>query len=212
MFPRLLLSPNASAAGGGAGSSTPPTTEPTPQTGGEPGSSANGDGKGGTPAAGSGDEKKPESSFTQADVDRIVKERLGEQKRKLEQDAAEAKAKEQGQWKELADQRETRVKELEPLAEQATRYRDLLNQHLEAQIAGWPDEVKALDPGKDKLDERLAWVEKSKALAERLKAAPTAPSTEAGAGNRPSRAGEGKGDDGSKTTNYRFQRAGDVSW
>jgi hypothetical protein len=203
---RFFLTANASTDGKGGTN----TTDTTTSTGGDPGSSADDGGKGGAPAAGSG-ESKPEKTFTQADIDKIVKDRLAEQKRKLEGDAATAKAKEQGEWQAVAEKHEARVKELEPLEEQVTRYRGLLAAQIDAQIKDWPAEVKALDPGGDDLDARMAWVEKSKPLAEKLGKALTAPDTDAGKGGRPTPGGDKKKDEGKPQT-YRFQRAGDVSW
>jgi hypothetical protein len=58
---------------------------------------------------------------------------------------------------------------------------------IEAEIKDWPAEVKNLDPGKDNLDARLDWVERSRSLAQRLKVAGQAPNLETGGG------GGGKG-------------------
>lgn len=61
-----------------------------------------------------------EKKFTQADLDRIVKERLDRERKKSEDAAAKAKAdaeqatmKEQGQFKELAEQEKTKRETLE---------------------------------------------------------------------------------------------------
>jgi hypothetical protein len=92
--------------------------------------------------------------------------------KKQEEAAAEAAAqrlKEQGEFKQLAEQHEVRVKELEPVAQ---RYADLSLQvslQIEAQIKDWPAEVKAFDPGNDApVEDRLAWIEKSRPLVDRL--------------------------------------------
>lgn len=62
----------------------------------------------------------PEKKFTQADLDRIVKERLDRERKKSEDAAAKAKAdadqaalKEQGQFKELAEQEKTKREQIE---------------------------------------------------------------------------------------------------
>lgn len=85
------------------------------------------------------------------------------------QAAEEARLKEQGQYKELAEKQQIRVQELEPVAE---RYHALSMQvvlQIEAQIKDWPAEVKAFDPGSDApVEERLAWIEKSRPLIEKL--------------------------------------------
>lgn len=83
--------------------------------------------------------------------------------------ALEKQLKEQGEFKQLFEQQQQRVQELEPVAK---RYHDLSMQvahQVEAQIKDWPDEIKTFDPGNDApIEERLTWIEKSKPLVERL--------------------------------------------
>lgn len=136
-----------------------------------------------------GKEKTAEqqATFTQADVDRIVKERLAREQAKAEaaakkakEDADQASMKEQEKWKELATQHETRIAELEPLtktqAERLTAFEQLIAKQLETEIKDWPKEFKDLDPGKESdLLARMAWVEKSRPLAQKLAAVPPAP-------------------------------------
>lgn len=159
-----------------------------------------------------------EKTFTQADVDRMVGERLAEEKRRAEQRSAEAtkKTKEEalkqaGEWQALAEQRGQELGALQSAAEQRDAYAKALNGIIHDQIADWPDEVKALDPGKDNLEARIAWVKSAKPLADRLRQAPKAPSTEAGAGNRRPPDAPAGGDQGAAKT-YRFTTPGDVTW
>lgn len=164
--------------------------------------------EGGAPTPASGDKK---SSFTQEDVNRIVGERLAEQKRRHEQEQEEARARQRGEWQKLADQRKAQIEELEPKAALAERYAKLLNEDADAQIAEWPDEVKALDPGPDDLEKRMAWIKSARPLAEKLRSGPKAPETEAGAQNRAG-AGDDKTSERRPATGYRFQQPGDVTW
>jgi hypothetical protein len=108
------------------------TTETTPQTGG-PGTNV-GSEPGSAPAAGGGDQGK---TFTQADLDRIVTERLAAEKARQEKalakerEAAEqAKLAEQGQYRELAEREKARAAELE--ARLAQRERDILRRDVAA--------------------------------------------------------------------------------
>lgn len=219
-FARSLhyAAPDGGSAAGGSTSGAPATSE--------------GEGKntgaatGQAPAPASGEPPAPaaaaptaDKQFSQADVDRIVGERLAEQQRRDEKRTADASKKskdealrQSGEWQALAEQRGQELAVLQSAAEQRDAYAGALNAVIEAQIADWPKEVKALDPGKDKLTERIAWVQSAKALAERLQqAAPKAPNTEGGAGNRKPADVAGDRQQGATQT-YRFQQPGDVTW
>ncbi len=81
----------------------------------------------------------------------------------------ESQLKEQGKYKELAEQHAERVKALEPINERYTTLSQLVSAQIETQIKDWPSEVKAFDPGADSsVEQRLAWLEKSKPLIEKL--------------------------------------------
>lgn len=108
----------------------------------------------------------------------------------------------------LAEEHEQALAEARPLAAAATRYQALLNATIGEEVGRWPEEVRALDPGPERLEERLAWMTSARALAERLTVRPKAAETEAGAGNRPS-AEVGSSE---QRRPYRFQNAGDVTW
>jgi hypothetical protein len=85
------------------------------------------------------------------------------------QEAEDAKRREQGQFKELADSYKAKVDELTPLATRYQALSDLVNAQIEAQIKDWPAEVKAFDPGKDApVETRQAWVNKSLPLITKL--------------------------------------------
>src|SRR5258708_13818767 len=83
--------------------------------------------------------------------------------------ADELRLKEQGEFKTLAEKHEARVKALEPISERYTQLATLVASQIEAQVKDWPQEVKAFDPGSDApIEQRLAWLEKSKPLIEKL--------------------------------------------
>ena len=123
----------------------------------------------------SGDKAKAEPTFTQADIDRILTERLERERKKSDDKAkkaredAEAKALEdQQKFQELAHQRGTKVAELETsVATMATeletakgtaeRYQKALNTILAEQRKRVPEHLSSL---LDKLDpvEQLEWL------------------------------------------------------
>lgn len=112
-----------------------------------------------------------EKTFTAADVEKIVKERLERAQRKAEQQADEARKQaeekalqEQGEYKTLADTRAARIAELEAesgkvsdLTKRAERYEAALKKQLEATRADLPFHIVAL---LDKLDpaDQLEWI------------------------------------------------------
>jgi hypothetical protein len=125
----------------------------------------------------SGSEKTPISSLP-ADVQDYIKrlrdeaEEANKQKKaeaRAKQQAEEERLKQQGEFKQLAEQHAARVQELEPVATRYSQLSLLVASQIEAQIKDWPQEVKAFDPGNDApVEERLAWIEKSRPLIEKL--------------------------------------------
>lgn len=210
-----MLSPMAE---GGGGDATDKGAPPADTSKGEGKNPAGDPEKGGKPVPDKGGEEKPkEVAFTteqQDAINAIIKKEKDAWKRKAEADAKTEKAKADGEWKTLAETHEARVKELEPLEEEVKTLRSLLNEQVDAEVKEWPAEVKALDPGADNLKARQAWLKNSRPIVEKLKAAPKAPSTEGGAGNRPN-ANKPADKAGGKTgegTKFRFQQANDVQW
>lgn len=124
--------------------------------------------------------QQAEKSFSQADVDRIVQERLARAQTQAEEAAekvrqeAEAKAlAEQGQYKQLAEQHATKLAALEPKAAQVERYEKALRAQLDQQRNGLPDHLTAL---LDRMDvaEQLEYL-----AANRSKLLPAAPAAAA---------------------------------
>ena len=103
--------------------------------------------------------------------------RKAEAKAKAEAEAA--RLKEQGEFKALAEKHETRVKELEPIAESYTRLASTMNAQIEAEIKDWPPEVKNLVPLQETVlssgerrvtpvEERLEHITRLRPLLEKL--------------------------------------------
>ena len=83
--------------------------------------------------------------------------------------AEEARLKEQGQFKELAEQHAARVKELEPVQERYTQLSTLLADQIKAQTKDWPKEVKDLLPDSETpIEVRYSQVQKLQALASKV--------------------------------------------
>lgn len=56
-----------------------------------------------------GESASTEARFTQADVDRVVRQRLAEERQRREREDAEKRAKEQGEYQKLAEQYKTEL-------------------------------------------------------------------------------------------------------
>ena len=179
-------------------------------------------GKGPASSSGETSTTTTDKTFTQADLDRIVKERLADSARRAEakaaadKRAAEEKAlADNSEWKTLADQRAAELETTKAQAAAAAVYAKRLNAMAEAEISTWPDEVRGTDPGAANVEARLDWLEKMRPLAKRLAALPKAPATEAGAGNgaTPPAAPPAHGQQGQQgKPAYRFVKSDDVSW
>jgi hypothetical protein len=94
-------------------------------------------------------------------------------KNKEQEDAAaqaeQARLAEQGQFKQLAEQHQARVRELEPIAESYTRLAEQIKQQILQDTKDWPAEVKAFYPGDHATAEQLQdWYNRSKPLLEKL--------------------------------------------
>lgn len=161
---RALEGDKGGGAGGSAGG----------EGGGAGGEGAGGDGgKGGTPPGGKpngGDEPK----FTQAQLDAIIADRLAREKarteaseKKAREEAEAAALAEQQKFKELADQRqgkiaelEGKVAELEQVRARADKFEAALKAQLEGLRKGLPPHILELLDSKDPADQ-LTWLAKN---------------------------------------------------
>lgn len=169
-------------------------TEETQATG---AAAATGDATGaqGTPPAPNGGEEK---RFSQADLDRLIKERLDRERDKAEKTAAKAREEseaaslaEQQKWQELAEKHGKKATTLEEslaaeararaeLEEKATRYQGALDTFLKVQKEGLPAHILGL---LDKLDpvEQLNWIAENREALGKPAAAGGIPATPAAA-------------------------------
>jgi vacuolar-type H+-ATPase subunit I/STV1 len=126
-----------------------------------------------TDQPGSGTQKTPIESLpsdAQDFIKRLIDENKSYRKRAQDQERAaqtaqEQRLKEQGEFKQLAEKHEARVKELEPVASRYDALATLVTEQIDAEIKDWPATVKALDPGADAgIEVRLAWRNKARAI------------------------------------------------
>lgn len=134
-----------------------------------------GDPSGGNPAEPSTstvtEPAKTEKTFTQAEVDKIIDERLARAKRKAEDEATKAKTEaeqkalaEQGEWKTLAEKYQGEIKDLTATLESQKahektieRLTSVLKSRLEADRKGLPEPILKL---LDRLDvaDQMEWL------------------------------------------------------
>ncbi len=123
------------------------------------------------PPTGNDPEKTENKQFNQADVDRIVQERLERAQRKAQTEAEKARKEaeektlhEQGEFKTLAEQRASKITELESLVESGKahitaieRYKKVLEARLEVDKKNLPESVQTL---LNKLDvaDQMEWI------------------------------------------------------
>lgn len=131
------------------------------------------------PPGEAGDEDK---KFSQKELDDLITKRLKEDRQRREREESQKKARESGKHDEVIKSLEADIVELTPKAELADRLAGVVNETIDGEIAKWPKEVKDLDPGKDNVEVRARWVQKSRALAAKLMTPPKPPKTEMDSG------------------------------
>jgi len=105
------------------------------------------------------------------------------------QAALEARLREQGEFKQLAEKHEARVKELEPIQESYTRLAEQINAQIAAETKDWPTEVKSLVPDTNvPVESRLEQVAKLRPLIAQL----TQQARGQAPGNRPNPSAQGQ--------------------
>ena len=122
-----------------------------------------------------------EKLFTQADLDKLIDDRIKREREKAKtqadkaaKEAEEKRQIEQGEFQKLAEERKTQLEQLAPKSELADRLSEIVNKQLDSEIATWPDSVHAIMPKEDSsLLERLEWAERTRPLAQELMAAKT---------------------------------------
>lgn len=149
------------------------TSDPTTQTTTTATTTENGTGtNAGTQTPTIPDPTTTERTFSQAQLDDIVKDRLNRQRAQLQQEREQEAMKAQAKWEPLAQQHEARVKELEPqvttLTDRIQGYEDILIRSVEAEIKDWPAEAKALIPAEADALAQMAAVEKARPLIAKI--------------------------------------------
>jgi 4-alpha-glucanotransferase len=92
-----------------------------------------------------------------------------EAKLKADEEKDQQEKIKQGEWQKVAEQRDLRVKELEPVKERYDALSTLLADQIKAQVKDWPKEVKDLLPSDDTpIEVRYSQVQKLQALAKQL--------------------------------------------
>lgn len=147
------------------------------------------------------DDKK----FSQADLDRVVSERLQREKDKQERDAKEKQGEFEKLYGEIKPKFETTVQENETLKLRLQALETAGHKQIDSLIKDWPKEVKDLDPGNKDLESRQLWVERVKPLADKLVNGGRAPNLETGD------KGKGNNKAGSSAQDFMKRRYGDVS-
>lgn len=101
---------------------------------------------------------------------REAKQKAADAATKAEEQRLEAERK----FEELAQQRQARIAELEPIADRYNALAAKLTAEMEAEIAKLPDEIKNMRPAGADLDDLIDWTERAKTLAAKMTAAQAA--------------------------------------
>jgi hypothetical protein len=108
-------------------------------------------------------------------MEAIIRDRLSRQKAQLdakaEQEtraAREREQAEQGQYRQLAEQRETELTTLRPAAERATKLEALIAQHIDTLLPTLPEPIRALLPAQLPVEDRYAWLIAAQSQAAKL--------------------------------------------
>jgi hypothetical protein len=150
-----------------------------------------------TPSQAGGDSQQ-QHSLSQDDVQRVIadlrKENAAHRKKAKEQEeqaqaAEQERLRQAGEYKQLAEQHEKRVKELEPVQESYTRLAEQINAQIAAEVKDWPTEVKSLVPDTNvPVESRLEQVAKLRPLIAQL----TQQARGQAPGNRPNPPAQGQ--------------------
>lgn len=105
----------------------------------------------------------PKSRFDEVNnANKELKARL-DTVEKEQKEATEKRLKEQGQFKQLAEERGEKIAELEVKAKLAEDYEKALTAYIESQIAEIPDNLKSLVPKELTILQQLNWLTANKA-------------------------------------------------
>lgn len=91
------------------------------------------------------------------------------------QQAEEQRLQQREQWQQLAEQRGTRITELEQTAAAYDALSQEITTALEAEIANWPEEVRAMRPAGSDAAALMAWTRTARPLIQKLTTTAPAP-------------------------------------
>ena len=110
----------------------------------------------------------PKARFDEVNKALRELQRQQQEREENERKAADQRAKEQGEWQKLAEQREQVVRDLAPKAERASRLETIIATYIDEQSQDFPEELRDFDPGPNDLEQRWNWMNKGRALAAKL--------------------------------------------
>jgi hypothetical protein len=101
--------------------------------------------------------------------------------KKTAQEAHEKQLQEQEEWRKLAEERGTQVKDLSGKAELYDKISPVLDRQLQAEIEAWPENVRNILPPNLSVVDKLEWAERLRPLAaERMGDKPPTPGNSRG--------------------------------
>lgn len=154
MWRRGIFPSEGSGGGSGEGQGS---GESTPASTGTPSAATQNTGTSQGTGTTNGETTIPKARFDEVNTElKKLRKQIEDADRERQQRETDA-AKEQGRWKDLAEQHEAKVKELEPAVAKADRYEAALKAHLETQRKDLPAHITAL---LDRLDvaDQLDWI------------------------------------------------------
>lgn len=121
--------------------------------------------------------KEKPATFTQDDLDRVVKERLKREKDsirtevigELQRQAAEEKKKKDGEWEGVVAEKDTKISQLETNLKNLEKFEELAQKRFDNALKAMPEAIKILAPDTDSILEKEKWlVEKAIPAMEKL--------------------------------------------
>lgn len=157
---------NPNPSSGGTPAETPPNQQPT-QT---------------PPATPPAPAKPVFTAEQQAEINRIAGEAREAGREAARREAESERLKSQGEFQKLYEAAKPEAEKVPALTQRVTELETRIHAQIDGEIAGWPEEVRRTDPGKDNLSMREQWIQTHRPLAERLKGGTPPPNPETGGG------------------------------
>lgn len=106
-------------------------------------------------------EAPAEKTFTKAEVEARIRERLAREKTKAQESAEAAAMEARAQWEDLAKKRQSKIDELTPQSERAERLEAVLSTYVDAEKRGFPEHIASL-LNRMPIEEQLEWISENK--------------------------------------------------